>query len=107
MIAVIQAQAREVARRCWPGEPHRLWSLQSFIHQLEWTLQHRDILRDRLKGTKEEIEADISALNSDCDLLLASGFKPCHLRSVNRLFRAAYTGMRGALAGDCGSMVCS
>lgn len=93
MITVTDAQTHEMAERLWPGDDWNLWELQGFIYQLSWKMEYRNILRDLLKDTKEEIEGDISALNSECDLLSASGLKPDRWVLLANLFRHAYTSL--------------
>lgn len=58
---------RQLADRLVPENKRERDKLYQKIVLLTISMKHRDILRNMLQGTDDEIMADISALNTDCE----------------------------------------
>lgn len=57
------AQTHQVADRVWPGDGYQALLFEAFIFDLHLTMEHRDIMRNVLKGTIEEIKMTTAPSN--------------------------------------------
>lgn len=80
----MQSRAWAAAELLWPGDESKALLVMSAGVYLQRTIQHRDIFRSLLRGTAEEIEADVKPFDRTCERITFLSFKAC---VTNTLFK--------------------